>query len=317
MIIKPELEKQIPFTLDETNFPKLGERYKGKVRDVYANGNQLILIATDRVSAFDRILTTIPFKGQVLNQMAAFWFEKLKKIIPNHVIAIPDPNVIVARKVEIIPIEIVIRGHLTGSAWRDYDAGKSISGLHITPGMRKDQKFEEPLLTPSTKAKHGHDLPISTEQIIEQGIISRSLMETIEKTAKALYKKGNEICAKHNLILVDTKYEFGLLDGALVLADEVHTPDSSRFWYKDTYQELFEAGKDQRMIDKEYFRQWLIREKGFMGDGPIPEIPDEIRVEFARRYIEVFEQITGETFSGTPGPVLERIKENMKSKGYL
>ncbi|MBI2140356.1 phosphoribosylaminoimidazolesuccinocarboxamide synthase [Candidatus Woesearchaeota archaeon] len=317
MISKEELQKQIPFAFGETHFPKLGEKYRGKVRDVYSHGGQLILITTDRVSAFDRILTTMPFKGQVLNELAAFWFEKLKGIIANHIIDVPDANVMVVRKVEIVPIEIVVRGYLTGSAWRDYSGGRTISGIRLPPGMRKDQHFPQPLVTPSTKSQHGHDMPISAEQIIEQGTVSRQLMEKIEKTALALYKKGVEVCAKHGLILVDTKYEFGLAGNDLVLADEVHTPDSSRFWYADTYQKLFEEGNDQRMIDKEYLRQWLIREKNFIGDGPLPDIPDEIRIEFARRYIEAIEQITGKPFTAKVGEVLPRIEQNLKKRGYL
>ena len=317
MISKEDLQEQIPLSLDKTEFSSLGERYEGKVRDTYTTGDQVTLITSDRVSAFDRVLTTIPFKGQVLNQMAAFWFNATKDIVPNHVIDVPDPNVIVAKKVDILPIEIVIRGYLTGSAWRDYSSGKPVSGISLPSGMKMNQKFEKPLFTPSTKATEGHDMPISKEEIIAQGIIQKEMMEKIEEVAMKLFSRGTSICAKQGLILVDTKYEFGLLGDELVVADEMHTPDSSRFWYADTYDSLFAAGKDQRMIDKEYLRQWLINEKNFMGDGEIPEIPSDIKIEFASRYIKVFEEITGETFSGSVGNVLERIEANLKSKGYL
>ena len=317
MISKEDLQAQIKFNLEKTEFSGLGDRYEGKVRDVYTSDEQIILITSDRVSAFDRVLTTIPFKGQVLNQMAAFWFEATKDIVKNHVVDVPDPNVIVAKKVEIIPIEIVIRGYLTGSAWRDYSSGKAVSGVELPSGMKMSQKFDKPLFTPSTKASEGHDMPISKEEIISQGIIDKELMEKIEKTALALFERGTSICAKQGLILVDTKYEFGFVDGELVLADEMHTPDSSRFWYADTYEELFNSEKDQRMIDKEFLRQWLIREKEFMGDGDIPEIPDDIKVEFASRYIKAYEEITGKDFSAEVGDVLPRVEAALKSKGYL
>ncbi|MBI5390076.1 phosphoribosylaminoimidazolesuccinocarboxamide synthase [Candidatus Woesearchaeota archaeon] len=306
------LHKQLSHTLKETNFPQLGQRYVGKVRDNYTLGKKRVIITTDRLSAFDKVLTTIPFKGQVLNQLAAFWFEQTKQIIPNHVITIPDPNVMVVKECSVFPIEMVVRGYLAGSAWRDYQAGKDISGIKLSKGMKMSQKFPTPLLTPSTKAATGHDEHISREEILRQKLVDPKLYEQMERIALALFKKGTEVVAKQGLILVDTKYEFGLLDGKLVLADEIHTPDSSRFWYADTYEDLFKAGKDQRMLDKEFLRQWLIREKKYMGDGPLPNIPDDIRVEVAWRYIKAYEEITGTLFKAVVGDPLQRIEQNLK-----
>ena len=317
MITEAELKNQLPYNLEKTDFPALGNKYQGKVRDVYSRGDRMVLITTDRVSAFDRVLATIPFKGQVLNQLAVFWFEKTKHIVKNHVIDVPDPNIMVGKKVEIIPIEAVVRGYLAGSAWRDYKDGKQVSGIALPRGMRMNERFKKPLFTPSTKAKVGHDVHISKEEILARGIIDKKTMDKIEKTAFALFEYGTQHCAKQGLILVDTKYEFGLLDGELYLADEIHTPDSSRFWYADTYQKLFDAGKDQRMIDKEYLRQWLIRERNFIGDGSLPDIPDSIKIEFAKRYIQAFEEITGQEFKASVGSIIGRINKNLKERGYL
>ncbi|MCK5282894.1 MAG: phosphoribosylaminoimidazolesuccinocarboxamide synthase [Nanoarchaeota archaeon] len=318
MIPEEMIKEQINTTLKETDFA-LGKKYSGKVRDTYLSDDKVFLITSDRISAFDRILTTIPFKGQVLNQIAAFWFEQTKDIVKNHILDIPDPNVAVGKKVEIIPIEVVIRGYLTGSAWRDYKDGKDISGIKLPEGMKKDQKFDQPLFTPSTKAEQGlHDEHVSKEEILKQNIISEELLKKIEDTALKLFQRGQEISLKNGMILVDTKYEFGLDENKeLVLADEIHTPDSSRYWYADTYKGLFEAGKDQRMLDKEFLRQWLIRGKNFMGDGDIPVIPDNIKIQVAKIYIQAYEEITGEEFKAESGDVKERIEKNLKDKGYL
>jgi len=275
--------------------------FKGKVRDVIDLGKELLLITSDRISAFDVILSTIPFKGEVLNRVALFWFKETSDIIHNHIQEEISPRTVRVKKCEILPVEVIVRGSLTGSAWRDYSAGKEISGIKLPKGMQFNQKFEKPLLTPSTKAEAGkHDEPISSKEILTRGLVDKKIWEQVEEASFALFKRGTEIAAKNNLILVDTKYEFGILDGKLVIADEIHTPDSSRFWYADTYEKLYAENREQRQLDKEYFRQWLIS-KGYMGDGTIPEITPEVRVETAKRYITSCENITGEEFSPKAG----------------
>lgn len=273
----------------------------GKVRDMVDLGSELVITTSDRISAFDRILSTIPCKGEVLNRISLFWFDKTKDILPNHIIKKLSPRTVVVKKCEVLPVEVVVRGYLTGSAWRDYQAGKPISGITLPAGMRADQAFDPPLITPSTKAEHGlHDEPVSGEEIVKQGLVEESLWKRVEESALSLFARGSAECAARDLILVDTKYEFGLLNGELVLVDEVHTPDSSRFWFADRYEELFRAGAAQHKLDKEYLRQWLIS-KGFMGDGDAPQIPPEIRIETARRYVEAFERITGLRFDPETG----------------
>ncbi len=311
------IREQIGNTLEETDLP-LGRKAGGKVRDRYDVGDKLFLVTTDRISAFDRVLTTIPFKGQVLNQTSAYWFAQTRDIVPNHVIDVPDPNVLVARKLRILPVEVVIRGYLTGSAWRDYRSGNTVSGVTLPGGMKKDERFETPLFTPSTKAEEGHDEPISEQAIVETGLLEAATLHEVKETALQLFSRGTELAARNGLILVDTKYEFGLdEDGKVILADEIHTPDSSRYWYADTYETRLAEGRDQRMLDKEYLRQWLIREKDWMGEGDIPRIPDEVRVEVARRYIRAYEEITGQDFDARPGPVSERMERNLREGGYL
>lgn len=286
---------------EQSDAPENTKFIKGKVRDIFDLGDELVISTSDRISAFDRVLTTIPCKGELLNQVALYWFKQTEDIIDNHIVEEVSPRAIRVKRMEVLPVEVIVRGYLTGSAWRDYKAGKDISGITLPEGMKNNQKFDTPLLTPSTKAEVGeHDLPISCKEIVDTGLVEKGLWEQVEKTALALFKRGTELAAKRGLILVDTKYEFGLLDGKLHLVDEVHTPDSSRFWYADTYQDLFDKGEDQRKIDKEYLRQWLM-EQGFMGDGEAPEIPEEVRLEVARRYIQAFELITGEEFSPKSG----------------
>ncbi len=284
--------------------------YQGKVRDVFDRGDELVMAVSDRISAFDRVLTTIPYKGEVLNRIALYWFDKTADILPNHVRRCLGARTAAAEKCEVLPVEVIIRGYLTGSAWRDYQAGKPVSGIDVPAGMRFNQAFDSPLVTPSTKAEQGeHDQPISGEEIVRQGLVSADLWRQVEEKALALFRRGTELAAENGLILVDTKYEFGLsASGDLVLVDEVHTPDSSRFWFADTYRELFEAGKPQRKLDKEYLRQWLM-DQGFQGDGEPPEIPDEVRLETARRYIRAFETVTGQKF--------ESISENPEAERQL
>ena len=272
----------------------------GKVRDIVDLGDTLLISTSDRVSAFDRVLSTIPCKGEVLNKLALYWFSETGDIVENHIIEQVTPRSVAVRKCEVLPVEVVVRGYLTGSAWRDYSAGRPVSGIELPAGMKMDQAFDTPLITPSTKAEQGlHDEPISADEIVAQGLVEEDLWRQVETAARALFRRGSEICAERGLILVDTKYEFGLLDGRLRLVDEIHTPDSSRYWFSDTYRACFEAGGAQRKLDKEYLRQWLIGQ-GFMGDGEAPEIPDEVRLETAVRYVEAFERITATPFAPQP-----------------
>ncbi len=292
-------------TLRDIDVSTLGlnsaSHYKGKVRDVFtlkeSDGDEKLLILTsDRISAFDKVLETIPCKGEVLNRISIFWFNKLKDIVPNHIIKQTSPRSVLAKKYKVLPIEVIVRGYLTGSAWRDYEKGNPVSGIKLKDGMKFNEKFPEPLITPSTKEEDGaHDLPISCKEIVEKGIVPQEIWKKVEEIAKKLFIRGTEILKKQGLILVDTKYEFGIKNNEVFLIDEVHTPDSSRFWYEDTYKELFDKGEKQRKLDKEYLRQWLISNK-FMGDGPIPYIPDDVRAEVALRYIKAFELITGSEF---------------------
>ncbi len=281
---------------EEKDFPGDTNLYKGKVRDVFKKEKELLIYTSDRISAFDRILTTIPFKGEILNNLSLYWFDRTKDIIPNHVIKKVSPRSMLVKRCEVLPVEVIVRGYLTGSAWRDYKKGNSVSGIKLPGGMTFNERFNRPLITPSTKAEEGHDLPVSAEEIVKQGLVDGDVWAGVEKAALSVFQRGTELADRQGLILVDTKYEFGLLDGELILVDEVHTPDSSRFWYSDTYEELFKAGKKQRKIDKEYLRQWLM-EQGFSGDGDPPVIPDDVRVEVAYRYIKAYELITGSIFT--------------------
>lgn len=317
MISEQKLKQQLKYTLDKTDF-KIGKKYEGKVRDNYILDGKRIIITTDRISAFDRVLCSLPFKGQVLNQTAAFWFEKTRHIIPNHVIEVPDPNALLAKECRLIPVEMVVRGYLTGvtttSAWYNYERGaRSFCGNMLPDGMKKDEKFRKPIITPSTKAEKGlHDESVSGDEIIKRGLVDEKVYRKMEKAALELYSFGNKYLSKNNLILVDTKYEFGIdKEGNLTLIDEMHTPDSSRFWIRDTYDEKFSRGQEPDKLDKEYVRQFLAK-KGFVGDGKIPEIPDDIKVEAARRYIQAYEMITGKEFDAEVGDVKERIRKNLK-----
>lgn len=268
----------------------------GKVREIVDLGDTLVLTTSDRISAFDRILSTIPFKGEVLNRLSLYWFKQTEDIIQNHIIAQVSPRTIHVNKCDVLPVEVIVRGYLTGSAWRDYSAGNAVSGITLPAKMRMDQQFDKPLLTPSTKADQGdHDEPISSEDIVKRGLVTAELWEQVEATAFKLFNRGTELAAKRGLILVDTKYEFGILNGELVIVDEVHTPDSSRFWYKDSYKDAFEKGENQKKVDKEFLRQWLM-DQGFMGHGDAPEITKQMRIDVALKYIEAYQLITGDEF---------------------
>jgi phosphoribosylaminoimidazole-succinocarboxamide synthase len=315
MISATKVKEQLKHTVQSVNPTNSNlKKIEGKVRDCFLMGNKRLLIATDRLSAFDVVLTTIPFKGQVLTQMARYWFEKTAHIIPNHIISYPHPNVMLTQEVEILPIEVVVRGYLTGSAWRDYQAGKQVSGIELPEGMKKSQKFSTPLITPSTKAERGkHDLPISEQDIIDQKIVPTDIWQQTRTKALELFNYGSKEAAKQGLILVDTKYEFGILknENKLILADEIHTPDSSRFWIAETYQELFSKEQDPEMLDKEFVRRELIS-LGYMGEGTPPELSDDFRTETALRYIQAYEKITGKKFEPSVGNIEKSILESIK-----
>ena len=304
-------------TKTEFQFPGQKSVYHGKVRDVYnINDDLLVMVATDRISAFDVILPKgIPFKGQVLNQIASKMLDATSDICPNWKLATPDPQVTVGLACEGFRVEMIIRGYLTGSAWRDYKSGvREICGVRLPDGMRENERFPEPIITPTTKADEGHDMNISREEIISQGIVSAEDYAVMEDYTRRLFNRGQEIAAKRGLILVDTKYEFGKRDGKVYLIDEIHTPDSSRYFYADGYEEKFEKGEPQRQLSKEFVRQWLI-DHDFMNEpGQImPEITDEYANSVSERYIELYEHITGETFdrTATDGDINSRIERNI------
>ena len=297
-------------TLNRTFIPELGTLRRGKVRDIYEQNDRLILVASDRVSVFDYILEEqIPNKGAILTGISNYWFEQTKDIIENHLIAHPDPSIVVAKKCQPLPIEVIVRGYITGSMWRDYAEGKrEKSGVALPEGLEKNQKLEAAILTPSTKAEQGeHDEDISREEILKRGLVSEELWLEIERVALALYARGQELCAKNNLILVDTKYEFGLdQDGKLILIDEIHTPDSSRFWLAG------DRGQEElKSPDKEYLRQWFLKQN-YSGSGDLPRLPQEVIDEAARRYLDVYSQITGKDFSALEASPLERMLDNLK-----
>lgn len=313
MIPEEMIRKQIAYTLKETRFG-IGSYYKGKVRDNYSLNGKRIVVTTDRISAFDVVLGTVPFKGQVLNQLAVWWFEQTGEV-PNHLIESPDQNVMIVKNCKPVPIEMVVRGYLTGSAWRAYEKGDDVSGIRLPKGLKKNQKFDEPIITPTTKTDEGHDLPITREYIVKN-ILPEKEYGKIEQMSLELFRKGSELARKRGLILVDTKYEYGRFGNDFLVIDEIHTPDSSRFWVAESYDRLFREGSEQQMLDKEYIRQWLIA-RGFMGNGPAPELTEEVLVEAARRYIELYELITGRKFEAEPGSVEERVRQSLQQRGYL
>ncbi|MCR5555461.1 MAG: phosphoribosylaminoimidazolesuccinocarboxamide synthase [Bacteroidales bacterium] len=298
------------------NFPGQTGFYKGKVRDVYTiNDNLLVMIATDRISAFDVVLPrAIPYKGQVLNQIASRFLDLTADICPNWKIATPDPMVTIGHKCEPFAVEMIVRGYLTGSSWRTYKSGQhEICGVKIPDGMREHQKFDHPIITPTTKAAEGHDEDISKEEILRQGIVSAEDYAILEDYTLKLFQRGTEIATRQGLILVDTKYEFGKKDGKIYLIDEIHTPDSSRYFYADGYQERFNRGEAQKQLSKEFVREWLM-ENGFQGkEGQqVPEMTDEKVNSISDRYIELYENITGETFKKEDtSNVLKRVEENV------
>lgn len=319
MISKDTIQKNLMNCLDDTSFLNVPGFRRDKVRDTYDLGDSLILITTDRQSAFDRILANIPFKGQVLNQLSAFWFENTSDIVSNHVIKIPDPNVTIGKKCKVFPVEFVMRAYLTGStdtsAWVQYSQGiRDICGNILPDGMKRNQKFEKPILTPAKKSA-AHDESISAAQIVDEGLIDKGTWEYLQKIAFSLFARGTEIAARNGLILVDTKYEFGIDDkGEILLIDEIHTPDSSRYWMKETYESRLAEGKEPENIDKEFLRLWFREHCDPYKDKILPSAPDDLVIELSHRYIRLFEMITGKEFAvdGTH-PVKERLKKNLNA----
>ena len=312
---------QLPYTLREADFPALGQLYRGKVRDNYSRDDRIAMITTDRLSAFDRVLTTVPFKGELLNRLTVFWFEKTKDVAPNHILDVPDPSVLVVRRLQPLAVEMVVRGYINGSLWRDFEKGKGARayGIELPQDLRRDQKFDTPLLTPSTKEEVGkHDEPISPKELVARGTISQKQWDAMARMTLDLFAAGQAWAKERGLILVDTKYEFGLdAQGKIWLIDEIHTPDSSRYWLAEGSEERFRKGEDQRNLDKEFFRQWLIRERGYQGDGPLPEIPDAVRAQLAGKYAELVQTLSGEAPRLEVGDTRARIEKALRSKGYL
>ncbi len=311
------LRDQCERTLDRTDFEGLGRKIEGKVRDNYVDGERRFIVVTDRVSCFDVVVGTLPFKGQVLNQIAAFWFEKTRDLAPNHLIEVPDPCVSTVRECELLPVEFVMRGYLTGSTktsiWTAYERGERVYCGHTLPeGLKQHEPLPAPLLTPTTKAPAGqHDELTSREAILERGEVSEEIYDRCEKLTAALFAEGQAWAESRGLILVDTKYELALdADGGIVLIDEIHTPDSSRYWYRDRYEQALSQGRNPEALDKEYVRRWL-GDQGYKGDGTPPEIPVEVRCEASRRYIEAYEQITGRDFEPNTEEPLARIRRNL------
>ena len=307
-------------TRTEFDFPKQTAKYVGKVRDVYTIADEyMVMVATDRISAFDVVLPKgIPYKGQVLNQIAAKFLDSTSDIVKNWKIASPDPMVTVGYKCDSLPVEMIVRGYLTGSSWRAYKGGaREICGVKIPDGMKEHQKFETPIVTPTTKAEiGGHDQDISREEIISQGLVKEEIYNELERISLELFKRGSEIAAERGLILVDTKYEFGIRNGEIYLIDEIHTPDSSRYFYSEGYQERFDKGEQQKQLSKEFVREWLM-ENNFSGQEgqQVPEMTDEIVTSISERYIELYENITGSKFEKAEytGDVYERIETNVKN----
>ena len=304
--------------LKGTNFDFLGPKKTGKVRDIYEQDDRLVLITTDRHSSFDRIIAHVPWKGQILNQASAWWFERTKDIVPNHVLRIPDPNVTIARKCAPVAIEAVVRGYLTGvtdtAIWTRYaNGGRDFGGVVLPEGMRKNQKLPQPLFDPTTK-EETHDRALTPEEMIAAGFVTAELFDRIRQTALALFARGQEVAARNGLILVDTKYEFGIgADGALVLIDEIHTPDSSRYWQSDSYAARFAAGEEPHYFDKEFLRLWFKEHCDPYADAALPAAPHDLVDELSRRYIQMYEQIVGKEFERGELPILPRIERNLKS----
>lgn len=323
MLTETQVKAVLPLALDGVDLPFLGERMRGKVRDIYRLrdercGDRLILITTDRLSAFDRILGLVPYKGQVLTQLSAWWFAQTQDIIANHLIALPDPNVTVAHVCEPLPVEVVVRGYITGvtstALWYQYSLGaRTIYGIDFPDGLHKNDPLPEPIITPTTKARDGgHDERITSAEVVEKGLVAADVWEQISTAALALFRRGQELAQRGGLILVDTKYEFGLAaDGSVMLIDEIHTPDSSRFWIADTYEERIAAGQEPDNFDKEFIRLFYAA-RGYRGEGEPFPLPPELALQAALRYMRTYEWLTGTSFEPAAYPAAPRIEANLR-----
>lgn len=306
------LREQLSSLLEASDLSDiLGDKYEGKVRDCYRRDGVSYLVATDKLSCFDVVLTTLPFKGQILTQLAAEWFHKVSDIVPHHLIDVPDPQVMVVKSAEVVPFEVVVRGYLAGGGWRSYKSSGSVSGHALPEDLGEFSLLPQPLLTPSTKAPKGeHDTPVSEEQIRTSGKVEPRHWDAIREYAMALFARGTVEAKERGLLLADTKYEFGIADGEVILIDEVHTLDSSRYWIESTYADRLSEGKAPEMLDKEPVRRWLAAQ-GYMGEGEMPVFTDENRIEFSRHYIDSFTRLTGREFEAEAEMVKERIRRNL------
>jgi len=317
MLTEQQLIAAIPNALDSVELPNLGSRIQGKVRDMYRLGDsRLVLISTDRISAFDRVLGLIPYRGQVLNELSAWWFEQTESMVANHVLDVPDPNVMVVREAETFPVEVVVRGYITGvtstSLWTLYAAGdRTPYGISLPDGLQKNDPLPNPIITPTTKATEGHDERITSEEVVSRGLVDATIWEQIQEIALNLFRQGQAIAQKSGLVLVDTKYEFGLIDGTIALIDEIHTPDSSRYWTETSYK----AGAPVN-ISKEFLREWF-KGQGYTGEGQPPIMPPEFAAQVAQRYIDVYERLTEKEFIPGAPSVQRRIIRKLKSSSYL
>lgn len=320
MIGIKNIEKSLGHLTETVNLNGLGKKYHGKVRDFYRKNDLRILITTDRISAFDRVLGLIPYKGQVLNELSAFWFYNTSDIVQNHLVNVPHPNVSIAREAKPYPVEMVVRGFISGvtktSIWKAYESGeREIYGIKFPEGLMKNQKLRKPVITPTTKAEQGaHDEKLTREDIIRRKIIDPKIYTKMESVALKLFERGSEICKRRGLILVDTKYEFADYHGKLMLIDEIHTPDSSRFWKKESYTERFKKNLEPENFDKEFFRIWYAKQ-GYRGDGKPPVMAKKIQIQTAERYIKIYELITGRKFKPLTYPLEKGIKEAIN--GYF
>lgn len=316
MLTDDQIRAALPHRLLDADLPNMGDCYKGKVRDAYVVGGQRYLVTTDRVSAFDRVVGTVPFKGQVLNQLAAWWFDQTAAVVGNHIVEVPDPNVSVATDAEALQVEVIVRGFITGvtstALWTLYKDGVDRPyGLDLPEGLKKNDALPEPVITPTTKATGGaHDERLTCAEVVDKGLVEPALWEQVQAAALAVFKKGQEVARRAGLILVDTKYEFGMIDGKLCLIDEVHTPDSSRFWIAESYQAVHGTGAEPEQMDKEVLRKWFV-EHGYRGDGDPPAMPDDFIILVAKRYIDTYERLTGLTFEPGEQPAGPRILNNL------
>lgn len=318
MIPMEEIRSAIPHALESIELDGLGTKIEGKVRDMYTVDGRRVLCTTDRVSAFDRVLGTIPFKGQVLTQLSAWWFEQLSDVVHHHVVDIPDPNVIIGNEAKPLPVEVIVRGYITGSTstslWTLYEQGVDKPyGLDLPVGLKKNTALPEPVITPTTKAEKGeHDERLTSAEVVERGLVEPELWEQVKSVALEIFRRGQAVAAEAGLILVDTKYEFGMIDGKLSLIDEVHTPDSSRYWVAETYEDAIANGRAPQQFDKEHLRLWLA-EQGYRGEGPVPPLAPEIVSEVAARYISAYERLTKQTFVPGEQPPAARIAGRIAS----